>query len=78
MSVYQVYKRQYKGGAEQSSCSLESAVKNKQDFSMENGGFEYDENGNTGAKLTHLWVNKDMPSLHKKWGGGGWIMRSLM
>ncbi|XP_048862290.1 ileal sodium/bile acid cotransporter-like [Brienomyrus brachyistius] len=54
MAVYQVYKRRYEGGAEQSSCSAESAVKDKQDFSLENGGFEYDENGNTGAKLTHL------------------------
>ncbi|KAG7467296.1 hypothetical protein MATL_G00151860 [Megalops atlanticus] len=61
VGAYQIYKRCCRRGSdcedsERAECSVavESAYKKKQDYAVENSGFQCDDNGNTGGKLTQL------------------------
>ncbi|KAL0985532.1 hypothetical protein UPYG_G00158160 [Umbra pygmaea] len=56
VAAYRIYKKYCRGRFSESDCQgaegdIEShASKDKQRYTLENGGFEYDENGNTGVK----------------------------
>ncbi|XP_036396724.1 ileal sodium/bile acid cotransporter-like [Megalops cyprinoides] len=61
VAAYQTYKRCCQRGSDcedservEGSAAVESAYKKKQDCAVGNGGFECDENANTGGKLTQL------------------------